>query len=207
MAFWKPGEPHAPQKQSSSAQDIISRPTDSNAISADDGRGQQSVGLSKSVMGMKFMKRKLEADEQGKNEANKRKALLETTTEWVVTSARINNEQEDGRMELEASASMGTKSNTNKIVCTIETTDLLSSLPGRRSFNGFNKCVERAYAECMDAKRYERAVSKSERYGVSDEEMLARYESLIGLPGRGELIQNPIIIRTNHLINQKKVQV
>ena len=55
-------------------------------------------------------------------------------------------------------------------------------LLGRRSFGGFNKAVELNYEQIMDEKRFNKASEKAAKSSVSDTEMLARYESLIGLP-------------------------
>lgn len=53
---------------------------------------------------------------------------------------------------------------------------------GRRSFGGFNKAVERNYEHMMDEKRFDKASERASKNSVSDAEMLARYENLIGLP-------------------------
>lgn len=53
---------------------------------------------------------------------------------------------------------------------------------GRRSFGGFNKAVERNYEQMIDEKRFDRASERASKNTVSDAEMLARYENLIGLP-------------------------
>ena len=53
---------------------------------------------------------------------------------------------------------------------------------GRRSFGGFNKAVERNYEQMMDEKRFDKASERATKNSVSDTEMLARYENLIGLP-------------------------
>ena len=56
---------------------------------------------------------------------------------------------------------------------------------GRRSFGGYNKAVERNYEQIIDEKKFNKASEKASKNSVSDAEMLARYENLIGLP-RGQ---------------------
>ena len=68
------------------------------------------------------------------------------------------------------------------LVCTKEEHDFMSALPGRRSFGGANKAVERNYEQMMDEKRFDKASERASKNSVSDTEMLARYENLIGLP-------------------------
>ena len=60
--------------------------------------------------------------------------------------------------------------------------DMMSALPGRRSFGGFNKAIERHYSEIMDEKRFNVASSSSAPGAISDQEMLDRYQNLVGLP-------------------------
>jgi hypothetical protein len=57
-------------------------------------------------------------------------------------------------------------------------------LPGRRSFGGFNKYVEKYYQMKLDELKLNSIMSNSsvKGGGVSDEEMLERYENLVGLP-------------------------
>jgi hypothetical protein len=54
--------------------------------------------------------------------------------------------------------------------------------PGRRSFGGFNKSVENYYQLALGELRHNKYNQKSTKNQVSDEEMVMRYENLIGLP-------------------------
>ena len=75
-----------------------------------------------------------------------------------------------------------TKSASSILVCSTEHFDFTASLPGRRSFNGCNKAVERHYEQVLDDLNYKRKTSTAKTDTISDKEMLKRYESLIGLP-------------------------
>ena len=62
--------------------------------------------------------------------------------------------------------------------------NLVKYFPGRRSFGGFNKVVERQFQQYLDDLKYrgkerERATDTT---NVDDEEMIKRYSNLIGLP-------------------------
>jgi len=74
------------------------------------------------------------------------------------------------------------KSPCNSLACSTEHFDFAAALPGRRSFNGCNKAVERHYEQVLDDLNYKRKASIVKSDTISDEEMLKRYESLIGLP-------------------------
>lgn len=122
--------------------------------------------LSKSVLGMKFMKRKEEA------KVNEEKALekynqINNDSNWVANA-------EPSVMEVEPSDA------NEPLKCVKDDVDLYSSLPGRRSFGGFNKAVEAHYQQMINRDRFEtKAKIKNE---VTDEEMFQRYETLVGLP-------------------------
>ena len=125
-----------------------------------------STTLSKSVLGMKFMKRKEEA------KINEEKAIEKYN--------QINNDSnwtanvESNSMEVEPLDS------NEPLKCVKDNVDLYSSLPGRRSFGGFNKAVEAHYQQMINRDRFEtKAKIKNE---VTDEEMFQRYETLVGLP-------------------------
>jgi hypothetical protein len=64
----------------------------------------------------------------------------------------------------------------------LEHFDFAAQLPGRRSFNGCNKAVERFYESRMEELKYKKKISVEPSNTISDEEMLKRYENLIGLP-------------------------
>lgn len=119
----------------------------------------QSLSLSKSVMGMKFMKRSTETDLNDKEDRAKRLRLVETMPR-----------QPPDRGEGEGA------------LYRFEECDDVAAMPGRLSFGGFNRSVERHYEQAMAAHRYERKVANGDV--ITDEEFVARYTNLIGLPGR-----------------------
>ena len=118
--------------------------------------------LSKSVMSMKFMKRKVEDAQLQDEIATKKKSV----TDIIWSQSTLEN----------------TTSSSGKLVCEVDLEDRLATFPGRRSFGGFNKAVERQYQSYLDSLKFEKLTTKSSKYNVDDEEMLQRYESLIGLP-------------------------
>lgn len=69
-----------------------------------------------------------------------------------------------------------------ELTVTITPTDFYSSLPSRRSFGGCNAFIEKEYERFIDMAKFDKAVEKAKADTVSDEEMLQRYQSLIGLP-------------------------
>jgi M-phase phosphoprotein 6 len=157
-SFWRPGNgepaagPMAPQNAA-------------RAVSSN-GPVPSKPTLSKNVMAMKFMKRKADNDQTSLEEEEKRKRLFDS--HWPVADRDATDNDDSGR--------------TGQSRFKKETDDLMAALPGRRSFGGFNKAVERHYEQIMDEKRLNRAAERANKNAVSDEEMLARYESLIGLP-------------------------
>jgi hypothetical protein len=67
------------------------------------------------------------------------------------------------------------------------------SLPGRRSFGGFNPAVERNYAK-LTGLHMLNSSGAGEGAGIDDEAMLERYETLIGLPrgpNQGRFVPKP----------------
>ena len=170
MSFWKPGEAAPPQSKAAPA------PLQTNVVvtAAPAGKSQ----LSSKVTSMRFMKRKEEGAEQMKEEISKRSKLLDTVQLHRGGDA-------DSRMQVVEQSSF--LSNEGKVVFTLESADLFSTLPGRRSFNGFNKVVEREYANALDASTLDCAST------ASDEAILKQYEGLIGLPrgpGQGKRPKN-----------------
>lgn len=161
MAFWKPGNvlpPSSSTAPSSSSLRLTAGPQAPPAAPAQ---------LSKNVMNMKFMKRKEEADVQNKEEANKRRKLLDSQQQ----------QQQQSTMQ----EAVNSQPRTGNLICTIETTDLYSTLPGRRSFGGFNKVVERYYASSMDLQSD--LVGNTHEVSAKEEAaILKQYESLVSLP-------------------------
>mmetsp|Transcript_22678 Transcript_22678/g.33144 ORF Transcript_22678/g.33144 Transcript_22678/m.33144 type:complete len:170 (-) Transcript_22678:171-680(-) len=119
--------------------------------------------LSKSVMSMKFMARKVEEKQQEKEQAMKRRKLNEA--DW--TTGETSSHLPEDRL----------------VCCEIDENVVYQSCPGRRSFGGCNSIVERQYAQLINSDRLDRKMEKRSKHStVSDEEMLERYDTLIGLP-------------------------
>jgi len=116
------------------------------------------------------MKRKQEAELQRQEDLEKRKKLL-AMTEW-------KTDEENSLRQLDISGS----NLKHKLQCTYETEDLFCSLPGRRSFKGFNIIVERQYDSIMSEQRAEKLTKEAIKDTISDEEMVARYENMRALP-------------------------
>lgn len=122
--------------------------------------------LSKSVMSMKFMKRKADDDGAQQEEVARKKLVTE-----MIWSSRMDQNKSLASAE------------SPKLVCEIDFSDSLSTYPGRRSFGGFNKAVEQQYNKYLDSLKFDKLASKaSSSFDVDDEEMLERYQTLIGLP-------------------------
>jgi hypothetical protein len=113
------------------------------------------------------MARKVEIADEERLEAKKRRKILDSGWSNVDTTAA--NE-------------LSTSSSDDKIVCTVEAEDLYASLPGRRSFRGFNTVVERFYQNSMDTQKFGLEKDSIGDDNISNEEMLSRYTNLIGLP-------------------------
>ncbi len=118
--------------------------------------------LSGNVMSMKFMKRKDDTDDVFEEEERKRRRLL--------------HYEDSGGGEGEPALVPSTGS---KLIVTVEKVSLYSSLPGRRSFQGANKIVERQYANTMESQRIDKKYgSSSSSEDVDDEELLKRYAAM-----------------------------
>lgn len=114
------------------------------------------------------MARKVEIADEERLEAKKRRKILDSGWSSVDTTA--------------AGASEDASSADQRLVCTVETEDLYASLPGRRSFRGFNNVVERFYQHSMDTQKFGLSKGSAEDDGISNEEMFSRYSDLIGIP-------------------------
>lgn len=114
-----------------------------------------------------FMARKIEIANEEKLEAKKRRKVLDSGWSSVDTTASVVE---------------NIAGSEGEVVCTVETEDLHASLPGRRSFKGFNTVVERFYQNSMDTQRFGLQKDNMEDDNISNEEMLSRYSNLIGLP-------------------------
>lgn len=103
--------------------------------------------LSKSVLGMKFMQKKV-----------------------------VEEENQD------AVNSLSTSSSSSNSEVKWERDSMQVSFPGRRSFGGCNKFIERHYSKTLEDQYNIKLSDKDSKATISDEEMLKRYEDLISLP-------------------------
>lgn len=178
--FWKPGD----REPTSATTSSTATTTNGNSNSSNNDK----ITLSKGVMGMKFMKRKQEADVQGRMDNDKRKRLL-ASVESSSGSIEINDLTRQSNDSKIANNMIGIDNDGNSdcingMIVSTETDDAFALLPGRRSFGGCNKIVEVMYQDILNSRRYDEAVKKANKNTISDEEMLIRYQNLIGLPGR-----------------------
>mmetsp|Transcript_15698 Transcript_15698/g.26329 ORF Transcript_15698/g.26329 Transcript_15698/m.26329 type:complete len:176 (+) Transcript_15698:41-568(+) len=75
--------------------------------------------------------------------------------------------------------------------------DCAASLPGRRSFNGCNKAVEKHYDQMMETLNYKTKISPH-KASEDDIALLKKYENLVGLPrgpNQGKKRPNGKVIR------------
>ena len=127
------------------------------------------IGLSKSVMGMKFMKAKSESKSE---QAAQKTSTINKTTTMSSTSNDIVIQKDDN------------------ISFVQEIFDYLSEFPGRRSFNNFNSSVEKHYNNRIDELNLDNKINtknskstkKSTSSNVPDDEIIQKYEGLVGLP-------------------------
>jgi hypothetical protein len=114
------------------------------------------------------MKRKEEAVKEEREEAAKRKKMLES--KWSSTEDSL-----DGLN--------GDVTSIGSLLMIKDNDNLFSSLPGRRSFKGFNPYIERQYAILIDTnKTKSSSKERSTLTTITDEEMAERYANLISLP-------------------------
>jgi hypothetical protein len=169
MSFWKPGaaQPSAGRPnakidglkgKSSKIDGMQGKSCKSEGVQ---GKSQQPAStepqepprkLSKAVMGMNFMKQK-------------EKQPVAANVDLRPTSVQPSTR-------------------SGAIVCVKDGFDVSSLLPGRRSFNGCNKFVENFYEQRLDDLKIRKRSKPEKQDGnsVSNEEMMKRYENLVGLP-------------------------
>lgn len=118
--------------------------------------------LSKSVMSMKFMKRKESVDQPEGD-----RLLHLQGGDWMKDSRAAE------RVPVHSAGGLH---------CVRDYADLYTALPGRRSFGGANKAMERYYQSVVADKYKEKVKKESDKDVIDDEEMVRRYEQLVGLP-------------------------
>jgi hypothetical protein len=150
-AFWKPGE-SSPRKSPGSA------------------TAKTKKGLSANIKGMKFMMARADiCDEEKEAANNKRRRLLDAHSD----SKKVNV----GASSVVAREGARTG---EKLECTVEKKSIYSALPGRRSFGGFNKVIERQYAAVLEGQRMDRKYNHNTEVEDDDDELLKRYAAMRG---------------------------
>ncbi len=164
MAFWKPGNKQPSQSSPlPPPQEETQLGVESTVLSSPTVVDPKI--LSSSVMRMKFMKRKEDTPNQSAD-----------------TESSAVKRRRSGGGGCDPIKS-GNHATTRRLVCSREEDDPRTvEVPGRRSFGGFNKSVERHYQSVLDEMNFDKMAKKVENKTISDEEMLSRYENLIGLP-------------------------
>jgi hypothetical protein len=163
----------------------------------------QPVSLSKSVMGMKFMQRQSVTTNAAvsNTKVNQKQGATSGDT-WFRTDHFVSEYNESTETAPSSSSSnirnnsllvfdSNGKSREIKVMSGRDEVDVYARLPGRRSFNGCNRTVERNYQQIIDSKYIEKQNVKDERKAqkdiesgnlITDEDMAERYEELISLP-------------------------
>jgi hypothetical protein len=166
--------------------------------------GEKTSSLSKAVLGMKFMKRKEEIKAKEYQERQKIHNLQNGN--WLSSKS-------DQPSSSSVISSVAETKDSASIDCSREVTDLYSTLPGRRSFNGANKAVEKYYQQIINTKYYE-AYSKKIKEGEGDVEGSneARdkeidYEKLISLPRGPSQGKRPLLSLQQEERGNKKQKV
>ena len=168
MSFWRPGE----SRPSTENEGVAAKtPKSSSALSSSASPKARSQ-LSDNVMGMKFMKRGADEERQEKKEAAKQQEELEDASS---KRRRLSGSEKQGRGEGEREGG-GMKLD---VEFTVSDATSIAMYPGRRSFGGFNKIVERQYSSILEGKRLDHKYSRSAEEGdVDDEELIRRYAAM-----------------------------
>ena len=125
-------------------------------------KGEKAT-LSGNVLSMKFMKRKNDKDEIAQEEERKRRRLL------------YQEDSSNSKDEPIVTPIVG-----KKLIVTVESISLYSALPGRRSFRGANKIIERQYDATLESHRIDKKYGNTSTSAedLDDEELLKRYASI-----------------------------
>ncbi|RYH18872.1 hypothetical protein EON65_26755 [archaeon] len=140
------------------------KPTKPSGLPTSDKSEIEAPALSKSVMSMKFMKRK----EDEKNQAQDQRAQLQKLQIGDWSSSALNDDKPSG--------------GEGALKFVRDYTDLYAALPGRRSFNGCNKAVEKHYYSIVSDKYEQKKQKDANKETIDDEEMVQRYQELVSLP-------------------------
>ena len=168
--FWKPG--------ANKPQNSIQEPTNSLKINQETTSTLETTTnsatkptLSKSVMTMKFMKRKEEeiSDKLIENEVKRSRLSIESNKS---SKSYIN--------DMDISDNPITNISNDSPYIIEEDAPLL--YPGRRSFGGCNKIVEKQYQTFLDEQKFTTSTTKSSNEEENDEKIIEKYKDLISLP-------------------------
>ena len=135
-------------------------------------------------MGMRFMQRKVEAEESAKKQA-KQEAEERARTEkmqWNTSEGISSTDCDDSEM------SIGIVIPLNASAADVH--GVAAEIVGRRSFGGFNKSVGDTWKEAVESKARERSGAKAERRNISDEELLRRYEKYV--KGKADMTEGEV---------------
>lgn len=148
----------------------------------------QSISLSKSVMTMKFMRRK---EITTQSQPNNNDSMSITVNNSSIKNINDKNDLVSSWVSISSNNDMSEDSSNTVNGCKI-LYDVNNQIDvnacrhflGRRSFGGFNKNVERNYSEFLDDMQFDNITrkSKSLKRDINDDEMLESYANLIGLP-------------------------
>eukprot|EP01039_Chlorochromonas_danica_P000949 gene949-1031_t len=140
--------------------------------------------LSKSVMSMKFMKRKESVDQPEGD-----RLLHLQGGDWMKDSRTAE------RVPVHSAGGLH---------CVRDFADLYAALPGRRSFGGANKAMERYYQSVVADKYKEKVKKESDKDVIDDEEMVRRYQQLVGLPRGPNQGKRPVSAANNNKNKNKR---
>ena len=157
------------------------------AVNSQSKANEPSPKLSKSVLSMKFMQRKETPLEDTTSAGVKRASTPNAiTNESKRLKVQPSEDNLADRMEVDNALTSPTALNPSNVSVSVNTSHHHHHVqyPGRRSFGGFNKVVERQYQQFLDDQRYNKMTSGSALLATSkkEDEMIERYEELIGLP-------------------------
>jgi len=175
MSYWKPGteKPNTTQNEISTGKGGSHKDSmdsnKSNTLKSDSSPPLKSK-LSKSVLGMKFMKTK------GEVSTNQDLNAIKASLDW--------KKRKNGQDSTDPSSSSSLHSQEVKLSCTADDFNFNAVLPGRRSFNGCNKAMERHYQMQLEQLKFQTSMESNITIACSnmDEEMIKKYEKLVGLP-------------------------
>lgn len=182
MSYWKPGTEKPVNKvsvlpitQNDSAATAGGRRGNNSSGSNNDNKSSESSllksKLSKSVLGMKFMKTKVEVS------TNQDLNAIKASLDWK------KKQKEDDQKSTDVSSS-STHSHEINLSCKTDDFNFNAVLPGRRSFNGCNKAMERHYQMQLEQLKFQTSIESNITIASNnmDEEMIKKYEKLVGLP-------------------------